>query len=83
MQALRMTKNISADGCLHVRIPLGFAAKRVEIIILPADEQPEACGEQEVNESEIEWDVDYDTADSSSCQTRITEAIWTARLKRW
>lgn len=69
MQALRMTKDISPDGYLHVRIPRGFIAKRVELIILPAQEQPEVCGDQEVKESEIEWDADYDATDSSTCQT--------------
>ena len=71
MQALRVTKDISSDGFIHIQIPRSFSAKRVELIILPVQEQPKVHSYHEVKESDIEWDVDYDAADSSTCQTRL------------
>ena len=70
MQALRITQNISDDGYIHVHIPRSFMAKRVDLIILPAQEQAEVNKPHEVKEADIEWDVDYDAADSSTCQTQ-------------
>ena len=72
MQALRVTKNISDDGYIHVHIPRSFVAKRVDLIILPAQEQPEVNKHHEVKEEDIEWDVDYETADASFGQTMHT-----------
>lgn len=72
MQALRITQQITDDGFIHVRIPRSFAARQVDLIILPAQEQPEGHTHHEVKEADIEWDVDYNAADSSTCQTRHT-----------
>ena len=70
MQALRMTQDVAEDGFIHLRIPRSFAAKRVDLIILPAQDQPESVAIDTVKEEDVEWDVDYDAAESSSYQTR-------------
>ncbi|MBI3154203.1 MAG: hypothetical protein HYZ20_02220 [Burkholderiales bacterium] len=37
MQAIRETHDVS-DGSVTIRLPQGFSARRVEVIVLPADE---------------------------------------------
>ena len=70
MQALRMTQDITEDGFIHLRIPRSFVAKRVDLIILPAQDQQVDDAINTVIEEDVEWDVDYDAAESSTCQTR-------------
>lgn len=70
MQALRMTQDVAEDGFIHLRIPRSFIAKRVDLIILPAQEQQINDCIDTVKEEDVEWDVDYDAVEASTCQTK-------------
>jgi hypothetical protein len=72
MQALRITQNISDDGYLHIKIPPHFSAKRVELIILSLPELQVDPTSTNVQEPEAEWDIDYDSAETSFGQTMQT-----------
>lgn len=69
MQALKITQQVSADGYLHIKIPPGFSAKRVELIILPIIESLAEFTSTSVKEPETEWDIDYEAENSGLGQT--------------
>ena len=72
MQALRIIERVSADGYLHIKIPLNFSAKNVELIIMPIDEGKEESASADLREPDAEWDIDYDAADTGIGQTLHT-----------
>ncbi len=72
MQALKITQRVSADGYLHVKIPPGFSAKLVEMVILSLPETEVESALANVKEPEADWDIDYDTAEAGISQTMHT-----------
>ncbi|MBU6392495.1 MAG: hypothetical protein KGQ83_09685 [Planctomycetes bacterium] len=79
MQALRMIRETSEEGTLHIQVPKNFGNK-VEVIVIPANEEVNTISlkESEMNEEEVFLVASYQAVIEDDEEE---DAVWRKYIK--
>lgn len=79
MQVLRMIRETSEEGYLHIKVPLSFGNK-VEVIVIPANEEvnTKSLKESEMNEEEVFLAASYQAVIEDDEEE---DAVWRKYIK--